>query len=127
MDEQGFHQRPFRVSDWLELGDRLGPDRRQCVLGVFEREVTKLDASRENLRRAERMMAESHALLEKMRGLSETANLLPDDRGRLDAVVATIEQTQTLLASHYARLEQEWRKDGFPEDSSSGRASGNDP
>ena len=97
---------PSLISDWLELGDRLGPDRRQGLLALFERQESQLGANRETLRRAEEMLAEGAVLLDKMRTLRVQAEA--GDRGRLDAVIHTIEQTQRLIASHYARLGREW-------------------
>lgn len=122
------HRNPFRrpiaISDWLELGDRLTPDHRTQLLSVFEQEEARLGADRANLGRAERMMGEGKAILDKVRSLRERDGLAPRDRDRLDAVIHTIEETQRLIASHYARLAREWLRTAGPLDGP--RASGAD-
>jgi hypothetical protein len=107
-------RRPFAISDWLELGDQLTPSRRNDLLAVFEEEEARLGGDRENLRRAERMMAEGKDVLDKLRRLRGTPELRPDDLGRLEAVIHTVEQTQRVIASHYARLAREWLRCAGP-------------
>lgn len=122
MDKPGQVSRsPFSISDWLELGDRLGPDRRQGLLALFERMESQLGATRETLRRAEEMLAEGAVLLDKMRALRADAQ--GSDQSRLDAVIHTIEETQRLIASHYARLGREWLHSASPPDRRPGEPS----
>lgn len=113
-EERTLFRRPFAISDWLELGDQLTPSRRNDLLAIFEEEEARLGGDRENLRRAERMMAEGKGVLDKLRRLREAPELQPDDLSRLEAVIGTVEQTQRMIASHYARLAREWLRSAGP-------------